>query len=85
MEQKVLWELTNYIGKSYHAIAVQYLGYRDEEIEELQEDFPGNTSRVKFKILNGWVQRNPEGDPRCVSNDSSISACSEKIYLENMY
>ena len=69
LEQKVLWELTNYIGKSYHEIAIRFLGYRDEEIDELQEDFPGNTGRVKFEILNGWVRRNPEGDPRYVSMD----------------
>ncbi len=67
VRQSELQELAKHIGSSYHTIAIQFLGYSDEEIEELQEDFPGNTGRVKFKILNGWVRRNPEGNPRYVS------------------
>ena len=53
-------------------IAIQYLGFSDEQLEDLDEDLRGNVARAKFKILNGWHQRNPEGNPRYVSKGSSL-------------
>ncbi len=67
LQQSELRELTKYIGASYHAIAIQFLGYSIEEIEELQESHRGNIDRVKFDILNGWLRKHPEGNPRKVS------------------
>ncbi len=49
-------------------IAVRYLGWREENLEDLEEDLRGNASRAKLKILLGWTQRNPEGNPRYVSS-----------------
>ncbi len=66
--QAELTSLARRIGSSYQDIAIQFLNYRDEEIETLKEELLGNIDRVKFKLLNGWVQRNPEGNPRHVRN-----------------
>ncbi len=62
------------MGSSYQQIAVQFLGYNVEEIEDMQESHRNNTSRVKFDILNGWLRMNPEGNPRHVRDRSLLMA-----------
>ena len=68
--QGELYELVKHIGKDYQTIAIQFLGYSIEEIETMCEEHPGNISRVKFDILNGWLRRHPEGDARKVSQST---------------
>ncbi len=68
---EVLSQLGRSIGAKYHAIAIEFLGYTDEEIEELEESYPRNIDRVKYKILNGWVMKNPR-NPRYVSIHFSL-------------
>ncbi len=48
-------------------IALQFLETPVEKLDDLDEDLRGNVAHAKFKILNGWHQRNPEGNPRFVS------------------
>ena len=67
LEQSELSELTRCMGSTYQTIAIEFLEFTIEEIEELQEKHRSNISRVKFDILNGWLQRHPEGNPRAVS------------------
>ena len=67
LEQSELSELARCIGSSYQTIAIEFLGYCIEEIEDLQEKHRGNIDRVKFDILNGWAKRHPEGNQRYVS------------------
>ncbi len=37
------------------------------QLETIEEDQGRNIQRAKFKVLNGWLQQNPEGNPRLVS------------------
>ena len=67
LTQTELNQLVKCIGSSYQTIAIEFLGYSIEEIEELQESHRGNINRVKFDILNGWLRKHPEGNPREVS------------------
>ncbi len=48
-------------------IALQYLETPIEKLEDVEEDLKGNVAYAKVKILIGWHQRNPEGNPRHVS------------------
>ncbi len=68
LTQAELTQLAGKIGgKSMSTIALQFLEVSNEQLEDLEEDLRGNVARAKFKILLGWYQRNPEGNPRLVS------------------
>ena len=64
IKQSELSKLTKCMGSRYQTIAIEFLGYSIEEIEELQESHRGSISRVKLDILKGWLHRHPQGNPR---------------------
>ncbi len=70
--QSEIWALVRCIGTSYVTIAIQFLGYHIEEVEELEQAHRGQIDRVKFKILNGWLQQHPERNARYVSKTSKL-------------
>ena len=64
-------------GQNLYTIAIRYLGYNDEGLQDLAEGLRSNVDGIKFKVLLGWYQRNPEGNPRYVSTDTP---CSKRKY-----
>ncbi len=67
LKQSELYELSRCMDKNYQTIAIKFLGYSEDEIEEIQESHKGNLDKVKLMILNGWLLRNTVGNPRYVS------------------
>ena len=74
LEQRELYKLGRHVGSEWETIAIEFLNYSIEEIDELKETKGGEINRVKFEIFNGWVKKNPDGNPRHVCYFSSLNS-----------